>query len=233
MSSNRVQGKVENCASGVRYWIGVSPAPERVVTEGNATVLSSFEPGVGRQVFDFRLQTFSLMDPQSRDRVLPQVADCTPNVHAALNPADSRCSTLSTIVHLFTHRGKLSNRPMVKLSVVHDLPRGRRTPEVNRTKPPELLTPEHTRTLTPAISRSLAHTQRRWAYQVIVFTTTIYLVGQIYLTQGVTDAMWLQYFVGFMIATHFGFMAYISFAEGSFPHLEISGSAARPTMCYE
>ena len=44
-----------------------------------------------------------------------------------------------------------------------------------------------------------------------------YLAGQTYLTQEVTDAMSLQYFVGFMIATHFGFMTYISFAEGSFP----------------
>jgi len=58
---------------------------------------------------------------------------------------------------------------------------------------------------------------RQWAYRAVVFTTMIYPALRVYLTQEVTNTVWPQYFVGFMVATHFMFMAYILFAEGSFP----------------
>ena len=63
---------------------------------------------------------------------------------------------------------------------------------------------------------SLYPTHQR-AYRVVVLAAMIYLAAEIYLTSEVTNAVQLQYSAGFMVATHFMFIAYILFAEGSFP----------------
>jgi len=60
-------------------------------------------------------------------------------------------------------------------------------------------------------------TQQR-TYRIAVLATMICLTTQIYLTQEVMDMVWLQYRVGFMVATRLMFIAYILFAEGSFPN---------------
>ena len=58
---------------------------------------------------------------------------------------------------------------------------------------------------------------RHNVYRVVILAAMIYLATQIYLTQGVTDLLSLQYSAGFTIATHFIFIAYLLFAEGPFP----------------
>jgi len=53
---------------------------------------------------------------------------------------------------------------------------------------------------------------------MIILATMVCLATQIYLTQEViTDMVWVQYPVGFVVANHLMFVAYILFAEGSFP----------------
>ena len=58
---------------------------------------------------------------------------------------------------------------------------------------------------------------RHHAYRVVILTTMIYLATQIYLTQEVSNSLWLQYAAGFAVAAHFMFIAFLLFAEGSFP----------------
>ena len=58
---------------------------------------------------------------------------------------------------------------------------------------------------------------RQRAYRAVVLTAMIYLATQIYLTSEVTNSFWLKYAMGFMVATRFTFVAYLLFAEGSFP----------------
>jgi len=58
---------------------------------------------------------------------------------------------------------------------------------------------------------------RRHAYRVVVLTVMICLAAQIYLTPESAGSFWLQYAVGFMVATRFMFIAYLLFAEGTFP----------------
>jgi len=59
---------------------------------------------------------------------------------------------------------------------------------------------------------------RQQAYRVVILATMVYVATQIYLTQEVTDTVWLQYSAGFMVETHLMFIAYILFAEGPFPN---------------
>jgi len=58
---------------------------------------------------------------------------------------------------------------------------------------------------------------RHHIYRVVILTAMIYLAAKIYLTQEASDSLWLQYAAGFMVATHFIFIAYLLFAEGPFP----------------
>ena len=58
---------------------------------------------------------------------------------------------------------------------------------------------------------------RRRIYRVVVLATTIYVAAQIYLTPEVTDSLKVTFGVGFTIASHLIFTAYLLFAEGSFP----------------
>ena len=58
---------------------------------------------------------------------------------------------------------------------------------------------------------------RQHAYRVVILATMIYLSGRIYLTQEVSNSLWLQHTAGFMIANHFVFIVYLLFAEPFFP----------------
>jgi len=58
---------------------------------------------------------------------------------------------------------------------------------------------------------------RRRIYRVAVLAAMIYVAAQIYLTQEFTDPLKVTFGVGFTIASHFIFTAYLLFAEGSFP----------------
>jgi len=59
---------------------------------------------------------------------------------------------------------------------------------------------------------------RQHAYRVVVLTAMIYL------TQEVSNSVWLQYSTGFLVVTHFMFVAYLLFAEGSCPdHWSMKG----------
>jgi len=59
---------------------------------------------------------------------------------------------------------------------------------------------------------------RQETYRTVILTTMICLATQIYLTQEVMDMVWVQYSVGFMVATRLTFIAYILLAEGPFPN---------------
>ena len=58
---------------------------------------------------------------------------------------------------------------------------------------------------------------RQHVYRVVVFAAMIYLAAQIYSTLEVPHPLTLPYNVGFTIASHLAFTAYIMFTEGSFP----------------
>ena len=58
---------------------------------------------------------------------------------------------------------------------------------------------------------------RRHAYRAIVLAAMIYLAAQIYPTPEVTKKLPTTYNVGFTIASHFTFAAYLLFSEGPFP----------------
>jgi len=55
------------------------------------------------------------------------------------------------------------------------------------------------------------------AYRAAILATMIYLSSQIYSTPEVTDPLTVTYTMGFGIAFHFIFTAYLLLAEGSFP----------------
>jgi len=59
---------------------------------------------------------------------------------------------------------------------------------------------------------------RQQAYRVVILAAMVYLATQIYLTQEVMNMVWVQYSVGFMVATRLMFITYILFAEGPFPN---------------
>jgi len=58
---------------------------------------------------------------------------------------------------------------------------------------------------------------RRSAYRVAILAAMIYVSAQIYATPEVTDPLTVTYTMGFGIAFHFVFTAYLLFAEGPFP----------------
>ena len=58
---------------------------------------------------------------------------------------------------------------------------------------------------------------RQHAYRVVVFAAMIYLAAQIYSTPEVPNPLTLPYLVGFVVASHLTFTAYIMFTGGSFP----------------
>ena len=58
----------------------------------------------------------------------------------------------------------------------------------------------------------------RHAYRIVVLVAMICIAIPIYLTPEVTDKIGLVFTVGCTIALHFLFMAYLLFAEGSFPN---------------
>ena len=64
---------------------------------------------------------------------------------------------------------------------------------------------------------AILYPTRRHAYRMAVLAAMIYLSAQIYRTPEVTNPLTVTYTVGFGIAFHFVFTAYLLFAEGPFP----------------
>ena len=58
---------------------------------------------------------------------------------------------------------------------------------------------------------------RNRLYRVAVFAAMAYVVAKIYSTPEVTNPLFTGYYLGFRIALHFAFAAYVMCAEGSFP----------------
>ena len=58
---------------------------------------------------------------------------------------------------------------------------------------------------------------RHHAYRVVVLAAMVYIAAPIFLTQEVTGKLAVTYTIGATAALHFMFMAYLLFAEGSFP----------------
>ena len=80
---------------------------------------------------------------------------------------------------------------------------------------------------------------RRPLYRVVVFVVMVYLATQIFSKLDVTDQIVVGYGVGFQIGLHFGSIAYLLCAEGSFPdhwrrvrdevHAKADGSSNLPS----
>ena len=64
---------------------------------------------------------------------------------------------------------------------------------------------------------AILYPTRQHAYRVAILPAMIYLAWQIYSTPEVTDPLKVTHSVGCAIASHFTFIAYLLFAEGSFP----------------